>query len=419
VNNEWRLRMIMKKISIVPILILMASVLSGIEQEDKTLTLKLGNKKLRDKTMDVTPGKIYSAREGRAVPFSKMIMEMKDSDFVYVGETHNSLPMHDIQTKIIQALYEQDRNVSVGLEMFSVTNQEALNKWSVGILSQDEFIQESQWYVNWNFNFGFYKRIFKFAKDSKIHLYALNAPRELITKIRMQGWDVLSDEEKEIIPNLDLSYEEHKTLIRMIFESAELPHQMKGKGLEMAFAGLYRAQSAWDEVMALNAVRAQERENKKVVVLAGSGHLLYNLGINMRAYERSRRPFKTVICVEIPEEENSVTVARTLADYVWGIPEEKMPAFPSVGLRLKKFEGLDNPVIESQPIDGVALNAGFEKGDVILSVDGMSFFDVNELRIYLAQFKWNDEVKFQLLRDARRVEILLKFTPPEEKEGTN
>jgi len=156
--------MIMKKISTVLILILMASVLSGIEQEDKTLILKLGNKKLRDKTMDVTPGKIYSSREGRAVPFSKMIMEMKDSDFVYVGETHNSMPMHDIQTKIIQALYEQDRNVSVGLEMFSVTSQEALNKWSVGILSQDEFIQESQWYANWNFNFGFYKGIFKSAQ---------------------------------------------------------------------------------------------------------------------------------------------------------------------------------------------------------------------------------------------------------------
>ena len=410
--------MIMKKISIVPLLILMASVLSGIEQEDKTLALKLGNKKLRDKTMDVMSGKIYSAREGRAVPFSKMIMEMKDSDFIYVGETHNSLPMHDIQTKIIQALYEQDRDVSVGLEMFPVTSQEALNKWNAGILSQDEFIQESQWYVNWNFNFGFYKRIFKFTKDRKIPLYALNAPRELITKIRMQGWDVLSDEEKEIIPNPDLSHEEHKTLIRTIFESSELPHQMKGKGLEMAFAGLYRAQSAWDEVMAFNAVRAQERENKKVVVLAGSGHLLYNLGINMRAYERSRRPFKTVICVEIPEGESSVTVARTLADYVWGIPEENMPAFPSVGLRLKKFEGLDNPVIESQPIAGVALNSGFEKGDVILSVDGMSFFYVNQLRIYLAQFKWDDEVKFHLLRDARQVEILLKFTPPEQKEGT-
>ncbi|MGD8534467.1 MAG: ChaN family lipoprotein [Candidatus Aminicenantes bacterium] len=408
------IRMFIKKISTGLILILIASVLSGVEQEDKTLTLQLGNKKLRDKTMDVTPGKIYSAREGRAVPFTKMIMEMEDSDFVYVGETHNSLPMHDIQTKIIQALYEQDRNVSVGLEMFPVTNQEALNKWSVGILSQEEFIQESQWYVNWNFNFEFYKGIFKFVKDSKIPLYALNAPRKLITKVRMQGWDALSEEEKEIVPNPDLSHEGHKTLIRTIFESAELPHQMKGKGLEMAFAGLYRAQSAWDEVMAFNAVRAQKRENKKVVVLAGSGHLLYNLGINRRAHERTRQPFKTVICVEVPEGESSVQVARTLADYVWGIPEEKRPAFPSVGLKLKKFEGLDNLVIESRPIDGVALKAGFKKGDVILSVDGMSFFDMNKLRIYLAQFKWEEEVKFKLLREARQVEILLKFIPPDK-----
>ncbi|UCE22253.1 MAG: ChaN family lipoprotein, partial [Candidatus Aminicenantes bacterium] len=183
--------------------------------------------------------------------------------------------------------------------------------------------------------------------------------------------------------------------------------------------GLYRAQSAWDEVMALNAVLAQLRENKKVVVLAGSGHLLYNLGINMRAHRRTRQPFKTVICVVIPEGKYSVTVARTLADYVWGIPEEKRPAFPSVGLRLKKFEGLDNLVIESQPINGVALNAGFEKGDIILSVDGMSFFDVNELRIYLAQFKWDDEVKFQILRDARQVEILLKFAPPGQEKKTD
>ncbi|MCK4557483.1 MAG: ChaN family lipoprotein, partial [Candidatus Aminicenantes bacterium] len=223
-------------------------------------------------------------------------------------------------------------------------------------------------------------------------------------------------EEKEIVPNPDLSHEEHRTLIRTIFESAELPPQMKGRGLEMVFEGLYRAQSAWDEVMALNAVHAQKREDKKVVVLVGSGHLLYNLGMNRRAYERSHLPFKTVVCIEIPEGEENIRVSRTLADYIWGIPEEKIPAFPSVGLRLKKFDGLDNLVVESNPINGVALDAGFEKGDVILSVDGKSFFDINELRIYLAQFTWNDEVKFQLLRDARQVEILLKFAPPQEED---
>ena len=393
-----------------------ALMLYGSGQEDKTLTLQIGNRKLKEKTMEVSPGKIYSAQEGKPILFSKMIEEMEDCEFVYVGETHDSLPMHEIQARIIQALYEQKRDLSIGLEMFSINNQDALNKWSLGILSQEEFIRESGWYVNWNFNFGFYEGIFMLAKENKIPVYALNAPREIISKIRMRGWEGLTEEEKKIVPDPDLSHEEHRALIRTIFEATELPQQMKGKGLEMAFEGLYRAQSAWDEVMALNAVSAQKREGKKVVVLAGSGHLIYNLGISRRAYERSPLPYKTVICVTVPEGRENVSVSRSLADYVWALPEEKMPAFPSVGLRIKKFEGLDNLVIESDPISGLALGADFKKGDVILEVDGKSFFDINDLRIYLADFKWDDEVKFRLLRNASEVEVLFKFMPPEHKK---
>jgi len=408
--------MSIKKITVISIFLLTFSILYGQEEEDKILLLKIGDKKLKDKTMDVSAGKIYSARVGSQILFQEMIKEIKESEFVYVGETHNSLPMHDIQSKIIQALYGQDRNLSIGLEMFPVSFQEALNKWSMAILSQEEFIQESRWYVNWNFNFGFYEKIFELAKNNKIPLYGLNAPRAIISKIRMKGWDKLSEDEKKVVPNPDISHEEHRILIRTIFEATEIPHQMKGGGLDMVFDGLYRAQSAWDEVMALNAVRSREREGRKMVVLAGSGHLIYNLGINRRAYEKSRLPFKTVICVVIPEGKKSIKVARSLADYVWGIPEEKIPAFPSVGLRFKKFDRLDNLVIESKPIDGVSKNANFEKGDVILSVDGMSFSDINELRIYLAGFKWDDEVKFCLLRDAQQIEVLLKFKLSEKNE---
>ena len=407
--------MTFKKITAISIFLLTFSILCGQEEEDKILLLKIGDKKLKDKTINVSAGKIYSAREGSHISFQKMIKEMKESEFIYVGETHNSLPMHDIQSKIIQALYEQDRNLSIGLEMFPVSFQEALNKWSMAILSQDEFIRESRWYVNWNFNFGFYEKIFKLAKNNKIPLYALNAPRAIIRKIRMKGWGKLSEDEKKAVPKPDVSHEEHRVLIRTIFESMELPHQMKGGDLDMVFEGLYRAQSAWDEVMAFNALQSREREGRKMVVLVGSGHLLYNLGINRRAYEKNRLPFKTVICVVIPEGKKSIKVARSLADYVWGINEEKMPIFPSIGLRFKKFDRLDNLVIESKPIDGISKNANFEKGDVVLSVDGKSFSDINELRIYLAEFNWDDEVKFCLLRNAQQLEVLLKFQPPEKK----
>lgn len=407
--------MTIKKITAISIFLLTFSILCGQEEEDKILLLKIGDKKLKDKTINVSAGKIYSAREGSHISFQKMIKEMKESEFIYVGETHNSLPMHDIQSKIIQALYEQDRNLSIGLEMFPVSFQEALNKWSMAILSQDEFIRESRWYVNWNFNFGFYEKIFKLAKNNKIPLYALNAPRAIIGKIRMKGWGKLSEDEKKAVPKPDVSHEEHRVLIRTIFESMELPHQMKGGGLDMAFEGLYRAQSAWDEVMAFNALQSREIEGRKMVVLAGSGHLLYNLGINRRAYEKNRLPLKTVICVVIPEGKKSIKVTRSLADYVWGINEEKMPIFPSIGLRFKKFDRLDNLVIESKPIDGISKNANFEKGDVVLSVDGKSFSDINEFRIYLAEFNWDDEVKFCLLRNAQQLEVLLRFQPPEKK----
>jgi uncharacterized iron-regulated protein len=411
-----RQRMIIKKIMVISIFLLTFSILHGLEEKDKILLLKIGDKRLKDKTMDVSAGKIYETRTGSHIPFQKMIKEMKESEFIYIGEAHNSLPMHDIQLRIIQSLYEQDRNLSIGLEMFPISFQEALNKWSMAILSQGEFIRESRWYVNWNFNFGFYEKVFQLAKNNKIPLYALNAPRAIIREIRMKGWEELSEDEKKIVPKPDLSHQEHRILIRTIFEATEIPHQMKGKRLDMAFEGLYRAQSAWDEVMALNAVRSRERSGRKMVILAGSGHLLYNLGINRRAYEKSRLPFKTVLCVEVPEGKKSVKVTRSLADYVWGIAEERIPAFPSVGLRFKKFDRLDNLVIESEPIDGVSKNANFEKGDVVLSVDGKSFSDINELRIYLARFNWDDEVKFCLLRNAQQLEVILKFQPPEKKE---
>ncbi len=407
-----------KKIAAISILLFTFSMLFGQEKEDKILILKIGNKKFKDKVMDVSLGKIYSAKEGRSIPFQKMIKEMKDSDFIYVGETHTNLSMHEVQFKIIQALYKQDRNVFVGLEMFPVSFQDVLNKWSMAILSREKFIQESQWYVNWNYHFGFYEKIFEFVKDHKIPLSALNVPREIITEIRKKGWDALSAEEKKLIPKPDLSHEEHRALISTIFgSSGQHPPQMKGKGMEMAFEGLYRAQVAWDEVMAFYARQSRTREDKKVVVLAGSGHLIYNLGINLRAYEKSHLPYKTVICVVIPDGEESVQVSRSLADYVWGVAEEKMPAFPHIGLQFKKFDRLDNLVIERMPIIGVATSANFKKGDVLLSVDGKNFSDINELRVYLARFNWNDEVKFCLLRDAQEIEVLLKFQPP-EKDGS-
>ena len=385
---------------------------------DKSLTLKIGDPRFKDKTLDIAPNELYSVDSGKPLPFAKMIQEMKSSRFVYVGETHNSLPIHDLQARIVEALYEQDRNLCLGLEMFPVTAQDVLTKWSLGFMTEEEFVREAQWYVNWNFNFAFYRRVFLFAKENKIPIVALNAPREIITKIRMSGWDALRDDEKALVPKPDLTHPEHRQLIRAIFEGMDIPHQMRGAGLDMMFEGLYRSQSAWDHVMAANAVKGVNREQKKMVVLVGSGHLIYNLGLNLRAFQAGKLPFKTVISVFVPKEKPSFQIARSLGDYLFGITEEERPAYPSIGLSFKKFKGLENLVVDAKPLDGVARSQDFEKGDILLAVDGREFEDTNELRTYLAKFRWDEEVKFRVLRSAVEKEVTLKFkempAPPAE-----
>ncbi|MFZ2054119.1 MAG: ChaN family lipoprotein [Candidatus Aminicenantales bacterium] len=379
------------------------------ENEDKTLRLPIGDPKLKNKVVEVAAGEIVSARAGKPLSLAKMIREMKDSRFIYVGESHDNMMMHDIQLKVIRGLFEQDPAIAVGLEMLPAECQPVLDKWTQGDLSKEEFIRRVNWYVHWSMNFGYYEKILDFARENRLPVFGLNAPRDVISKIRMKGWEALTEEEKVLAPEPDVSNEDHRALIRAIFESSEIPHAMKGEGLDRMFEGLYRAQSAWDEVMAANAIRGTERGKRKMVVLVGSGHLLYNLGINRRVQEKNRLPFRTVVALEIAPEEKTLAVAGSFADYIWGIPEQEQPAYPAIGLALKKIDGLENLVLERKPIDGVAVGGDFEKGDVLLSVDGKTFADINELRIHLAQHKWGDEAKIRLLRSGEVREVVLKF----------
>jgi uncharacterized iron-regulated protein len=386
---------------------------TAAEKPDPTLTLKIGDPKLKDKVMEVGVGAILSGRTGAPIGFERMIQDMMAARIVHVGETHDAMPIHEIQFQVVRALYQKDRHLAIGLEMVPVTLQETLNKWTAGILTKDEFLREIRWYVTWNFNFGYYEKVFDFAREHRLPIYALNAPREAISKFRMRGWEALSDEEKAFFPGPpDVSNQDHRTLIRTIFESEDIPEAMKGPGLDKMFEGLYRGQSAWDEIMGANAVRAAAAEGRRVVVLVGSGHLLYNLGLNRRAYERSKLPFRTVIAVVAPAGKTSVAVSRAIADYVFGLPPETGKAFPNVGLGLKKVEDLENLVIDPKPTEGIAGRAGFEKGDVILSVDGQAYTDINELRMALAELACGEEAKFKVLRAGAVKDVTFKCERP-------
>lgn len=377
---------------------------------DKSLTLPLGRKEYRGKFLMIEPGKIYSARTGRPVEFEKMIKEMKKARFVYAGETHDNLDMHEMQFRVIEALYRQDPSLAIGLEQVTVDLQPVLDRWVAGELDEESFLREIKWYITWSFNFGYYRKIFEFAREKKIPIFALNAPRNIISKIRMQGYEALSEEEKKIVPPLDLTNEEHRLLLRTIFEAEEIPPQMKGAGLEQMFEGLYRAQVAWDETMGQNARRAAESTGRRLVVLAGSGHMLYNLGLNFRVWSKNHQTYATVLGVQVPKN-SRLRVSRGLGDYVYGVEGKPYPAYPAFSLNLKKVEGLANLVVAAAPAEVLARNAGFQKGDVILAVDDRSVTDLHEFRMMMASHNWGEEIKIRVLRNGEVVVLNVKLDP--------
>ncbi|RPI99228.1 MAG: hypothetical protein EHM31_10545, partial [Candidatus Aminicenantes bacterium] len=116
-----------------------------VDTPDLTLTLKIGDPALKGKIMEIGPGAILKGRTGRPIGFEAMIQEMMGSRIVHVGETHNSMPMHEIEFQVIRALYAKDKHLAIGLEMVPVTLQETLNKWTAGVLTKDEFLREIRW----------------------------------------------------------------------------------------------------------------------------------------------------------------------------------------------------------------------------------------------------------------------------------
>lgn len=389
---------------------LVTGLWSQSRTEDKTLTLPLGPKQLRGRFIRLESGQLYSTRKGKPVSFEAMLKEMKKARLIHVGETHDDLEMHEMQFRIIEALYRQDPNLAIGLEQVTVDLQPVLDRWVAGELDEASFLREISWYITWNFNFKYYQKIFDFARKHRLPIFALNAPRNLISKVRMQGYEALSDEEKRIIPPLDLSRQEHRQLIRTIFDSEEIPPQMKGANLDSMFEALYRAQVAWDETMGRNAVRAAEATGRRVVVLAGSGHMLYGLGLNLRAGLMSRLPQVTVIGVQVAEGQ-SLRVSRGLADFIYGVKSRDYPAYPAVSVSLKKVEGLNNLIVAARPTEPLARASGLEKADVILSVAGKEVFEVNDFRMVLADFNWGEEVKIKVLRNGDVFTLNLKLDP--------
>ncbi len=88
-------------------------------------------------------GDILHTATGHFISQQEMNESLNHFPLVYVGEVHDNPASHRLQLEILTAMQERHPGrVSLGMEMFNNEQQDALDKWVAGELSEKEFLRE-------------------------------------------------------------------------------------------------------------------------------------------------------------------------------------------------------------------------------------------------------------------------------------
>lgn len=420
-----------------------------LAQDFDTERIPIGDEARKYNFCSVKLDKILDTKTNKETSFDDAISEIGKYRIVMIGETHTNQLHHDVQFDVIKGLVESGKEVRLALEMYNPNQDEALAKWSSGETDESTFMEQTDFLVTWSHNYRYYKAIFDYVREKHIPMYGVNTERKYASKIGRGGMASLTAEDKAVIPEIDTLNIEHRFFVKVAMEGmdATMPTQ---------FRNMYPAQCLWDAAMGEGAIKiAEENPDAVVVVLAGSGHVVYNLGIGRIINDRSDLSFASVITVDVPEksEENTMIkirkemkkekmktdslenkkmkpssahsnphsmmgmdntpnkiVVRSLGDFLWGKKEMEHEKYPSFGFSVNEFDGKGFPIKRVMP-KTIAYENGLKKGDIIISIDGKSFKSTFELKEHLQFKNWDEEMSFELLRDSEDKEITFVIKP--------
>lgn len=415
------------------------------EDEFNTERLPIGNPKTKYDFCAIKLNKVFDTNANTELAIDQLIQRLKQYRILMLGESHTSEQHHIMQLNIIKGLTESGSSVCLALEMFNPSQNQVFKNYISGQITEEQFLDQSDYFNTWGHNYRYYKQIFDFAREKKINMFGVNIEHDYASKIGRGGIASLSPEELKKIPEIDTTNIEHRFYFKTAMQGMDALSPAQ-------FPRMYAAQCLWDAAMGEGAIKiAQQNPASIVVILVGSGHVAYNLGIGKIIEKRSNLPFASVIAIDIADtlkeslmmkvkkslnkEKKDVMpdsaktkqmppmammhgsgmdttpykiVIKSLADFLWGIPEEKQEKYPAFGFSVeeKDEQGFKVKMVIPQTM---AEKQGIHKEDIILAIDGKTFSNMAQLKKYLSFKNWGDDMTLKILRDAKEVEVKFKI----------
>lgn len=279
---------------------------------------------------------------GEPVPMDMVIDDLATVKIIYVGEVHTIDRHHEFQAEMLERLSRRGVKLALGMEMFSVRQQEILDQWqqgNEGVRGLIHALGKGHWT-----NLMDYRRVLLLARKLLIPILGLNAEDGLVRTVARKGLDGLSgDERAELPPGLEEINPLNDRLLRL---KLKVHRAFEGKGL----ARIILAQALRDATMARAAVDFLESprgRDRTMMVVAGTGHLNYGFGIPDRVQRRTSLSHRIILPSEsgelvlseaekqhaLPVEithEDLRFIKKPIADYLHMIPLQKKRPEPTL-----------------------------------------------------------------------------------------
>ena len=260
-------------------------------------------------------GEILHVPTGTKITKKQLIETVASSRVIYIGEAHDNPESHRVQLEIIRALNEKfPGRIAVGMEMFRRDAQEKLNGWRDKKLSNSDF--KKLYCDNWGDWYSAYEPVFDYMKEKSVPLIALKSSVETEEKFK----NGMTHADSPDIPEVDENDPHHKSHFMSFFQTHD------GK-ISPKAARYYRVMAMWDDAMAQSVadfLNNPANKDKKLVVMAGVGHVEYGFGIPKRAFARQPHDYKTIITVpENMPSDNDVPLLS--GDFGWKVPDVRVP----------------------------------------------------------------------------------------------
>jgi uncharacterized iron-regulated protein len=214
---------------------------------------------------------------GEAEDFDSMMDDVARSRVVYVGEAHTLARHHREQARIIRALIERGKPIVLALEQMESFNQGILDRYNAGVIGFDDLVAQTKWAERWS-NYQDYRELVETVRKAGGSVIALNARSELVRETARKGRGGVEGALKHELPEpfkIRVRYEKYIKQLLM-------QHRFVN---DRTLQNVFEAQAVRDDAMAralIGALGGAGADGKIALVIAGSVHVAYGLGIPSR-----------------------------------------------------------------------------------------------------------------------------------------